>query len=72
MHATEQFLPQLAAFAGKHAEAEVCDHFHAYSNTQGLMQWYDAFSGDPLLIAAIAEARVQGFCRSVGASYARG
>jgi hypothetical protein len=72
VHATEQFLQQLAALAGKHAEAEVCDHFHAYSNGQGLMQWYDAFSGDPLLIEeSIPEAKVQGFCRKLGAKYAR-
>jgi hypothetical protein len=72
VHATEQFLQQLAALAGKHAEAEVCDNFHAYSNSQGLMQWYDAFSGDPLLIEeSIPEAKVQGFCRKLGAKYAR-
>jgi hypothetical protein len=72
VHATEQFLQQLAALAGKHAEAEVCDHFHAYSNSQGLMQWYDAFSGDPLLVEeSIPEAKVQGFCRKLGAKYAR-
>jgi hypothetical protein len=38
VHATEQFLQQLIALAGKHAEAEVCEHFHAYANNQGLMQ----------------------------------
>jgi hypothetical protein len=68
--ATEQFLHQLAALAGKHAEAEVCDHFHAYSNSQGLMQWYDAFSGDAMLIEeSIPEAKVQSFCRKLGMKY---
>src|SRR6202167_4191326 len=28
--ATEQLFRQLAALAGRHAESEVCDHFHAY------------------------------------------
>jgi len=72
VRATEQFLQQLAALAGKHAEAEVCDHLHAYSNGQGLMQWYDAFSGDPLLIGEfIPEEKVQGLCRKLGVKYAR-
>jgi hypothetical protein len=72
VHATEQFLQQLAALAGKHAEAEVCDHFHAYSGSQGLMQWYDAFSGDPVLIEeCMPEAKVRGFCCKLGVKYAR-
>jgi hypothetical protein len=72
VYATEQFLQKLAALAGKHAEAEVCDHFHAYSNDQGLMQWYDAFSGDSLLIEeSIPEANVRSFCRKLGVEYAR-
>ena len=72
VHATRQFLLQLAELAARHAEVEVCDHFHAYANGQGLMQWYDAFSGDPLLIAeSIAEVNVQEFCRKLGAKYAR-
>jgi hypothetical protein len=37
VHATKQFLQQLAAFTGRHAEAEICDHFHAYSSSQGLL-----------------------------------
>lgn len=50
VHATKQFLEKLVALAAKHAEAEVCAHLHAYRNSQGLMQWNDAFSGAPLLI----------------------
>ena len=72
VQATEQFLQQLAALAGKHAEPEVCDHFHAYCNGQGLMRWYDAFSGDPLLIdESISEVTVQSFCRKLGVKYSR-
>src|ERR1700722_471926 len=66
VRATEQFLDKLAALARNHAEAEVCDHFHAYGDNQGLMQWYDAFSGDPLLIGgSIPEAQVQSLCRKL-------
>ena len=69
--ATEQFLDQLVALARHHAEPEICDHFHAYSGNQGLMQWYDAFSGDALLVAeSIAEAKVQSFSRRLGVPYA--
>jgi hypothetical protein len=71
VRATEQFLDQLAALARHHPEPEICDHFHAYSGNQGLMQWYDAFSGDALLIAeSIAEAKVQTFTRKLGVPYA--
>jgi hypothetical protein len=62
----------LALGAPRHANAEVCDHFHAYNDAHGLMQWYDAFSGDPLLVdASIPEASVQSFCRKLGVNYAR-
>ena len=72
VHATEQFLQQLTALANRHAEPEICDHFHAYSESQGLMQWYDAFSGDPLLIEeSIPKAQVERFCRKLGVKYAR-
>lgn len=71
VRATKQFLQQLASLAGKHAEPEVCDHFHAYNGNLGLMQWYDAFSGDPLLVdESIAEAKVQTFCRKLEVPYA--
>jgi hypothetical protein len=69
--ATEQFIHELAALAGRHAEPEVCDHFHAYKDSHGLMQWYDAFD-DPLLIdESITEASLQSFCRKLGVQYAR-
>ena len=72
VRATKQFLQQLASLAEKHAEPEVCDHFHAYKDAHGLMQWYDAFSGDSLLVdAAVPEASVQDFCRKLGVKYAR-
>ena len=71
VRATEQFLDQLVVLARHHAESEICDHFHAYSGNQGLMQWYDAFSGDALLVAeSIAEAKVQTFSRKLGVPYA--
>ena len=69
--ATGQFLDQLAALAGKHAEPEVCDHFHAYNDSHGLMQWYDAFDLPLLIDESVGEARLQNFCRKLGVQYAR-
>jgi hypothetical protein len=72
VRATKQFLDQLAELAGKHAEPEICDHFHAYDGNQGLIQWYDAFSGDPLLVdESVGEKKVQTFCRKLVVPYAR-
>ena len=68
---TEEFLRQLIALACKHGEAEVCDHFHAYRDGRGLLQWYDAFSGDPALLdESISEVALKTFCEKVGARYA--
>jgi hypothetical protein len=69
--ATEQFIHELAALAGRHAGPEVCDHFHAYNDSHGLMQWYDAFD-DPLLIdESITEPSLDSFCRRLEVQYAR-
>jgi len=71
VRATDQFLRELSALAKKHAGGEICDHFHAYNNGHGLIRWYDAFSGDPLLIAeSIPEEQVQSFCRKLRVNYA--
>jgi hypothetical protein len=69
--ATEQFIHELAAVARRRAEPEICDHFHAYHNGQGLMQWYDAFDLPLLIDKSIAEASVQAFCRRLGVQCAR-
>jgi hypothetical protein len=47
--ATGQFVNALVSLSSRHAESEVCDHFHAYKGNTGLMQWYDAFDL-PLLV----------------------
>ena len=71
VRATEQFLYELGALAGRHAEPEICDHFHAYTDGHGLMQWYDAFDLPLLIDESIAEASIQSFCRKVEGRYAR-
>jgi hypothetical protein len=69
--ATEQFIHELATLAGKHAEPEVCDHFHAYKDGYGLMQWYDAFDLPLLIDESITEPSLQAFCRTLAVEYAR-
>jgi hypothetical protein len=70
VRATEQFLNKLTVFARSHADPEICDHFHAYEGDRGLMQWYDAFSGDALLVAGtISEMKVHMFSLKLGVPY---
>ena len=69
--ASAQFLHELAALAGRHAEQEICDHFHAYDADHGLLQWYDAFDLPLLIDESLGETTVQTFCRKLGARYAR-
>lgn len=67
--ATEQFIHELAALARRHVGTEICDHFHAYNNSQGLMQWYDAFDLPLLIDKSITEASLQSFCHKLGVQY---
>ena len=69
--ATEQFIHELVVLAGRHAEPEICDHFHVYSDRHALMQWYDAFDLPLLIDESITQPRLQGFCRKLGVQYAR-
>lgn len=69
--ATEPFIHELAALARRHAEPQVCDHFHAYRDSYGLMQWYDAFDLPLLIDESVTEASLQIFCRELGVRYAR-
>ena len=69
--ANESFIRKLAVLAGQHAEPEICDHFHAYQNGHGLLQWYDAFD-DPLLVdESIPEAALERFCAKLGVRYSQ-
>lgn len=67
--ATEQFIHELAILARRHVGPEICDHFHAYNNSQGLMQWYDAFDLPLLIDKSITEASLQSFCHKLGVQY---
>jgi len=69
--ATEQFVRRLATLTAKHAEPEICDHFHAYKDGHGLMQWYDAFDLPLLIDESITEASLQSFCTKLGVQFVR-
>jgi|SRR5215469_5266003 len=69
--ATEEFIRALTALAGKHAEPEICDHFHAYKDGRGLMQWYDAFDLPLLVDDSVGETRLQDFCKTLGVHYSQ-
>lgn len=71
VRATAELLDQLFRLAGRHAAPEICDHFHAYNNTQGLIQWYDAFDLPLLVDESATEVQIQSFCRKLGVAYAR-
>ncbi len=69
--ATEQFVRELAALAARHAEPEICIHFHAYKDGHILMQWHDAFDLPLLIDESIAETSLQSFCKKLGVEYVR-
>jgi len=69
--ATVNSIREISELAGRHAESEICDHFHAYNESHLLMQWYDAFDLPLLISDCIPEESVCGFCRRIGVSYTR-
>ena len=69
--ASDPLLARLAALAANHAEPELCDHFHAYSDERGLVQWYDAFDLPLLVDGSIVEFQLRRFCAELGATCRR-
>jgi len=70
VHATERFLNQLTIQAEKHAEPEICDHFHAYKRWTWIdAVWYDAFDLPLLVDESIAEEKLKSFCQVLGTQY---
>lgn len=64
-------LERIAEFAGGLAEPELCDHFHAYDDDRGLLQWYDAFDLPLFVDSSIGEPQLREMCEALGASYER-
>jgi hypothetical protein len=59
----------LAELARHCAAPEIATHPHIHAGGKVLLEWYDAFLGDPLYISnEVQEEKVQQFCK-VAASY---
>jgi len=69
--ASATFLDALADLAARHAEPELCDHFHAYDDARWLLQWYDAFDGSLLVDRTVGQDAVQRMCDALGATSER-
>ena len=68
--ATPENLRSLADLAESCAEPEVATHIHVYKDNEVLLQWYDAFSGDPVyLSSAIEEEALRTFCDQLSLNY---
>lgn len=70
--ATSQNLDRLAELAAEHHIQEIACHIHVYRQNRVLLQWYDAFSGDPMYISEdIPEEALKQFCSELSLTYKR-
>lgn len=67
--ADTDFLRALALLADRHAEPEICDHLHAYNESQPLIQWHDAFCAPLLISESVPEPKIRDFCEQLRATY---
>ena len=71
VNATPEFAMALGKIASSHARTEICWHFHAYREAQGLVQWYDAFALPLLVSSLIPEEKIVNFSRRLKAEFSR-
>lgn len=65
-------MAQLAELMERHAEPELAVHFHVYRSEDLLLEWYDAFSEDPLRInGSIPEEQVRTLAAALGTPFIR-
>jgi hypothetical protein len=69
VRASTPFLDRLGELATRHAEPEICDHFHAYDDAGILLQWYDAFDLPLLVAPSIPQPSLRVFCDALGTTY---
>jgi len=68
--ATSENLKAIAAFLEQHAQPEVCDHVHVYSEGKVLLWWHDALFRDPFLVSkTIPEQELRTFCETLELNY---
>jgi hypothetical protein len=60
--ATQDVLSKFADFSTRHAEPEICMHFHLYGiSPLAYLVWYDAFFDPIILSEEISEEKVRSF-----------
>jgi hypothetical protein len=70
MPMTKENLMALADLAEGCAAPEIAVHVHVYLEGRVLLEWYDAFFGDPLYVStAVGEEVVQQLCSKLGTGY---
>jgi hypothetical protein len=68
--ATPGNLSDLARLAEQCCAAEIAVHLHVYRDGRVLLEWHDAFSGDPLYISgSVSEDNVAAFCKALALEY---
>jgi hypothetical protein len=68
--ATSENLNKLSALAEKCNALEVAIHLHVYEQNKVLLQWYDAFCGDPMYLSRdITEDNIKAFCVDLSLQY---
>jgi len=67
---TATALKELADLTEHCAAPEVCDHLHAYTGSEVLLQWYDAFSEPLYLSKLVSQGHVERFCAALGIAFA--
>jgi hypothetical protein len=67
---SQELVDSLAAFAARHATAQIAHHCHIYTSAGMILQWYDACDQEcPIgLAASISEAQAQRFADATGAT----
>jgi hypothetical protein len=67
---TRENLHTLADLAEGCAAPEIAIHVHVYHRGMVLLEWYDAFYGDPFYVSRhVAESTVQRLCAELGTEY---
>lgn len=68
--ATLNNLSRLAELAEKCAAFEIAIHLHVYNHDKVLLEWYDAFFGDPMHLSRdVPEEKVRDFCSELSLQY---
>jgi len=66
---TIETMQALAAYLETHPAGYVCSHCHVYRAGQVLLEWYDAFDGDPMYLARdVDEAAVRRLASAIGST----